>query len=66
MIFRSQSQVMFTSVQRVSVRNEVWKWTSFVINIVEQFILSKLDQTLSDNDMSTLLRAVKCAESWLK
>lgn len=61
-----QSQVMFASVQRAAVRNEVCKRTPFVINIVEQFILSKLDQTWSDNDMSTLLRAVKCAESWLK
>lgn len=61
-----QSQVMFASVQRAAVRNEVCKRTPFVINLVQQFILSKLDQTLSDNDMSTLLRAVKCAESWLK
>lgn len=61
-----QSQVMFASVQRAAVRNEVCKRTPYVINIVQQFILSKLDQTMSDSDMSTLIRAVKCAEAWLK
>lgn len=57
---------MYTSVQRVTVQGEICKRTPFVINTVQQFILSKLEQTISDNDMATLLRAVKCSEAWLK
>lgn len=57
---------MYTSVQRVAVQGEICKRTPFVISTVQQFILSKLEQTISDNDMATLLRAVKCSEAWLK
>lgn len=58
--------MIYASVQRVSIRNEICKRTQYVINIVEQFILSKCDQALTDEDMSTLLRAVKCVEAWIK
>lgn len=59
---------MYTSVQRVAIQGEICKRTPFIITTVQQFILSKLEQTpqLSDGDMSTLLRAVKCSEAWLK
>lgn len=57
---------MYTSVQRVTIQNEICKRTPFVISTVQQFILSKLEQNISDDDMATLLRAVKCAEAWLK
>lgn len=61
-----QTNVMYTSVQRVTIQNEICKRTPFVISTVQQFILSKLEQNISDDDMATLLRAVKCAEAWLK
>lgn len=57
---------MYTSVQRVTIQNEICKRTLFVISTVQQFILSKLEQTITDDDMATLLRAVKCSEAWLK
>lgn len=57
---------MYTSVQRVTIQNEISKRTPFVINTVQQFLLSKADQILSDDDMVTLLRAVKCSEAWIK
>lgn len=44
---------------------EVCKRAPFVIDIVQQFVMSKCDENLEDEDMATLLRAVKCAESWL-
>lgn len=52
-------------MQRVSVSGEICKRTPFVINIVEQYVLTKCDANLEDEDMATLLRAVKCAEAWL-
>lgn len=61
-----QTNVMYTSVQRVTIQNEICKKTAFVINTVQQFVSSKLEQTIGDNDMATLLRAVKCTEAWLK
>lgn len=59
---------MYTSVQRVTIQNEICKRTPFVMSTVQQFILTKLEQTpqISDDDMATLLRAVKCSEAWLK
>lgn len=59
---------MYTSVQRVTIQGEMCKRTPLVINTVQQFILTKLEQTpqLSDDEMSTLLRAVKCSEAWLR
>lgn len=57
---------MYTSVQRVTIQNEICKRTPFVISTVQQFILSKAEQIISDDDMVTLLRAVKCSEAWLK
>lgn len=57
---------MYTSVQRVAIQNEICKRTPFVISTVQQFILTKLEQQLNDDDMATLLRAVKCSEAWLK
>lgn len=61
-----QSQIIFTSVQRVAIRNEVCKRTQYVLNIVEQFIQSKLDQELKESDLSIIQRAVKCVDAWLK
>lgn len=62
-----QSSMMYSSVQRVAIQNEICKRTLFVINTVQQFISTKLEvQNVSDADMSTLLRAVKCVEAWLK
>lgn len=57
---------MYTSVQRVTTQNEICKRTPFVISTVQQFLLSKTEQILNDDDMVTLLRAVKCSEAWLK
>lgn len=57
---------MFSSVQRVAVRNEVCKRTQYVLNIVEQFIQSKVELELAENDLSIILRAVKCVDAWLK
>lgn len=61
-----QSEVIFASVQRVTIRNEVAKRTQFAVSIIEQFIRSKVDHELTDDDLSLLLKAVKCAEAWLK
>lgn len=61
-----QTNIMYTSVQRVAVQNEICKRTPFVINTVQQFILSKIEHTFSEDAMASLLRAVKCLEAWLK
>lgn len=57
---------MYTSVQRITIQNEISKRTPFVISTVQQFLLSKAEQILNDDDMVTLLRAVKCSEAWMK
>lgn len=61
-----QTNVMYTSAERVAIQTEIIKRTAFVLNIVQQFIMSKIEKNLNDDDMATLLRAVKCIESWLK
>lgn len=57
---------IYTSVRRVEVRNEIIKRTEFVIEIIQQLILSKCETNIDDEEMAALQRAVKCAEAWLK
>lgn len=57
---------MYTSAERVAIQNEITKRTHFVMNTVQQYLLSKLEKAITDDEMSTLLRAVKCVDSWLK
>lgn len=57
---------MYTSAERVAIHAEIMKRSYFVINTVQQYVHNKLDKTLIDDEMATLLRAVKCIEAWLK
>lgn len=58
---------MYASVLRVAIQSEICKRTPFVMNTIQQAMVSKLEQTnIGDDDMATLLKAVKCAEAWLK
>lgn len=66
LILMFQTNVMYSSAERVAIQAEIVKRSHFVINTVQQYILNKLDKTLTDDEMSTLLRAIKCVEAWLK
>lgn len=57
---------MFVSAERVAIQAEIFKRTHFVISTVQQYILSKMERTLNDNEMATIMRAVKCVDAWLK
>lgn len=57
---------MYTSAERVAIHNEIMKRSYFVINTVQQYVHNKIDKTLTDEEMATLLRAIKCIEAWLK
>lgn len=63
-----ETNAIYTSVTRASLRGEVKKRAPFVLQIVENFLLSKCssDEMLHENDMSTLTRATKCASAWIK
>lgn len=56
----------YTPTQKSTINAEIAKRVPFVLNIVQQMLASKMDQPLSDADMTTCQYAVKCSENWLK
>lgn len=58
---------MATSVQRVTLKNSINDRAPFVQQIIEQYLNSKCEaEALDPQDMTTLLRASKCANVWMK
>lgn len=60
-----QINAIYTSVQRVGITSEMSKRTPLVVNIAEQYILSKCDTDSDSDEMVSLLKAVKCTEAWM-
>lgn len=65
-ILSFQMNVIYSSVRRVEIRKEVIKRTEFVIGIIQQIILNHCETNLNADEMTALLQAIKCIESWLK
>lgn len=61
-----EANAIYTSVARASLRNEINKRSGFVIDTINQYASLKCDVILTDEDMTTLLRAAKCAGAWFK
>lgn len=62
-----ESLTVFTSVQRVSLRLEVYKSSPIVLKTIENFINTRCEkQTLDDEDIQALQNVAKCAMTWFK
>lgn len=62
-----QSNGLATSVHRLTLKNSINERAPFVQQIIEQYLSSKCEApALDPQDMTTLLRASKCANVWLK
>lgn len=61
-----EANAIYTSIARVTLRSEINKRAIFVINTINQYIEIKCDVNLIGDDMTTMLKAVKCLGSWFK
>lgn len=61
-----QTNAIYTSVQRVSLRNDINQRAPFVLQTLERHISAKCETNLESDDMNTLLKASKCAAVWIK
>lgn len=57
---------IYTSVQRAAIIIEINKHVPSVLSLALQKFTAKIDQPLTEEEMTTLLYVVKCAEAWLK
>lgn len=64
--FVLQTNVIYTSIQRVSLRNDINKHAPFVLQTLERHISSKCETNVESDDMNALLKASKCAAVWIK
>lgn len=58
---------IFTSIQRVQLKNAVYKNTGCVLKTMENFVNMKCEkQQLEDEDITSLQNVAKCATTWFK
>lgn len=58
---------IYSSVQRVQLRNEVYKNAPQVLKTLVQFIQSRCEQqSLEDEDITLLQNVAKCCQTWFK
>lgn len=56
---------IYSSVQRIQLRNEVYKNAPQILKTLTQFIELKCEQpTLEDEDITLLLNVAKCCQNW--
>ncbi|CRL02034.1 CLUMA_CG015289, isoform A [Clunio marinus] len=62
-----ESCCIFTSIQRVQLKNEVYKNATIVLKTMENFINIKCEKhQLEDEDITSLQNVAKCATTWFK
>lgn len=63
-----ESSGIYTSVQRVQLKQEIYKNSAIVLKTMENFINMKCDEKsqLDDDDIPALLNVAKCAIAWFK
>lgn len=63
-----ESASIYTSVQRVQLKAEIYKNAPLVLSTMEQFINTKCDQKkqLDEEDLLALLNVAKCSTVWFK
>lgn len=58
---------IFTSIQRVQLKNQVYKNATIVLKTMQDFIDAKCEkQQLGDEDITSLQNVAKCATTWFK
>lgn len=58
---------IYTSVQRVQLKHEVYKNAPLVLKTMEQYINVKCDKpVLDDEDITSLQNVAKCCQTWFK
>jgi len=62
-----ESCSIFTSIQRVQLKHEVYKNSAVVLKTMETFVTMKCEkQQLEDEDITALQNVAKCATTWFK